>query len=117
MLIAPLRAAGAGFAATVNGIVALPWPLRLPDTVTHETLAATDHAQSRAVVTDTVPLPPEASNDPGALVAATSHLSVVGEVTEVLVDVHAAAAAAHASAAASRVDLEITARANARGSP
>ncbi len=90
-LMAALRAAGVGFAATLNATVALPCPLRLSPIVTQATFAATDHAQSRAAVTDSVPFPPLAVNAPGAGVAETWHLSPVGAVMEVLVAVQAAA--------------------------
>ena len=59
--------------------------------------------QSREAEIVTEPLPPEASNVDGA-VADTWHLSAPGAVTDVLVEVHAAASAA-ASAATTAVDL------------
>ncbi len=63
----PFRGEGAGFGATLNAIVPSPWPLPLPLIVTHATFVAAAHEQSRAAVTATVALPPDASNEPGAL--------------------------------------------------
>src|SRR5262249_46341835 len=97
--IEPLRVAGAGFAATVNDTDASPCPFRSPVIVTHVTVVATDHVQSRAAVTARVPLPPDASKVPGACPPATSHLAADGAVMDVLDVVQAAAAAASSSAA------------------
>ena len=58
--------------------------------VTQLAVVATDQVQSRVVVIMTVPRPPNASNDVGALLALTWHLSMIGAVGDVcVVDVHA----------------------------
>ena len=57
-----------------------------------------DHVQSRAAVIVTVPLPPVAPNDEGAMLTPTWHLSDEGDVTDVWVEVQAAARHAAASA-------------------
>jgi hypothetical protein len=70
---------------------------------THADSAETDQVQSRAAVTLRVPVPPEAPNETGELVAEIWHLLVVGAVTATDDDVHRdernAAATPHANAA------------------
>ena len=54
--------------------------------------------QSRAAVMPIVPLPPVASNAAAVVPAVTWHFSALGAVTDVLVDVHAAAPASASTA-------------------
>ncbi len=98
--IAPLRAAGDGFAATLYATVPSPWPLAPPPIAIQLVDVLTDHVQSRAAPTVRLPLPPFGGNDVVALATLTWHLSAVGVVTAVPVDVEVQAAVAHTTAAA-----------------
>src|SRR5689334_21235244 len=85
----PPREAAAGFAATGKETLALPCPMRAPDSVT-QVLLLTDHVQSRDVEIPTVPLPPSAGKFADEIFADTWHLlSAVGAVTDVCDEVHA----------------------------
>jgi hypothetical protein len=55
---------------------------------------ATDHVQSRAAVIASEPEPPFAVNADGAVLAVTWHLSAVGALTDVCVELQADAQAA-----------------------
>src|SRR4051794_6802941 len=93
------RGEGAGLAATVYGIDASPWPPAAPLTDTQVAADVTDHVQSRAVVIASDPWPPAAANADGALLTLTWHLSPVGALSEVCVELQLAAASASATAA------------------
>ncbi len=84
--IVPLRAAASPLADTMKSNDPLPCPLADPPSVTHDTPAVADHVQSRVVVTETLPVPPDAAKLEGDAAAVTWHRGVVGAVTDVLVD-------------------------------
>jgi hypothetical protein len=94
----PDRGAGAGFAATVYGIDASPWPFAAAASEIQDESLAADQLQSRSVETETVPLPPFAVNDEGLLLTEIAHLLEVGAVSEVDDDVQPAAASARNAA-------------------
>jgi hypothetical protein len=94
----PERGAGAGFAATLYGIDASPWPFAAAASDIHGASTAADQLQSRAAMTETVPLPPFAVNEDGLLLTEIAHLLEVGAVSEVDDDVQRAAASARNAA-------------------
>src|SRR3954467_14618070 len=67
---------------------------------THEASVVIDQVQSRAVVMFSDPWPPLAEKADGELLALTWHLSAVGAVIDVCVELHAATAASAAIDAA-----------------
>ena len=87
--IDPDRATGTGLAATVYGIVASPWPSCAPAIATQAASVVIDQVQSRWVATVTDPWPPADPNVVGAVVTFTSQRSVVGDVSDVSVLLHA----------------------------
>src|SRR5690349_18413297 len=95
----PDRVTGAGFAATLYGIDASPWPFAAAAREIQAESLAADQVQSRSVATETVPLPPPAVNEDGLLLTEIAHLLEVGAVTEVDDDVQRAAASARKTAA------------------
>ena len=97
--IAPDRAAGTGFGATVYATTACPCPLWSPVIATHEASVAIDQVQSRAVEIVTEPGPPPDPNAAGVLAASTWHLSDEGARLDVDAEVQDASRRAHATAA------------------
>src|SRR3954449_8807282 len=65
---------------------ASPCPPRAPDIETQVASVAIDQVQSRAAVTAIAPCPPVAVKADGALLAVTWHLSAVGALTDVWVE-------------------------------
>jgi hypothetical protein len=102
--IAPDRAEGTGFGATVKGIDAWPCPLREPEIVTQLESVVTVQVQSRAVETVSVPDPPTALKLPVELLAVIAHrTSDVGAVTAVWLELQAIETADEATATRSTV--------------
>src|SRR3974377_960266 len=82
-MMAPLRGAGTGFAATLYETVAAPCPSCAPENETHVALVAIVHVHSRSVVIASEPVPPPGANELGDDDAVTWHLSEVGAVVDV----------------------------------
>jgi hypothetical protein len=80
------RGDGTVFGATEYGTDASPWPPRSPVMDTQLASVVIDHVQSRAVVIASEPGPPAAENADGTLLTATWHLSAVGALTDVWVE-------------------------------
>ena len=122
IVIDPLRGVPFGFAATVNGTEPGPWPEAGCESAIQSGVPDTAQVQSRSVAMASVALPPPAANDAGELVAVVWHFEVLGDVTDVDVDVQpsiVAAATAAKVARNSRPDARMGYRAQryARSSP
>jgi len=79
--IAPVLGDTTEFAATENWKDPSPCPCVVPDNEIHGAPAVADQVQSRSVLTDTVPLPPDAGNAVGEPDSETWHRD--GEVADV----------------------------------
>jgi len=83
----PRRGIDVAFAMTLNGTVAVPWPLDRSGTI-HDALDLTLHVHSRAPVTARLPEPAVYGNDVDERVPEMSHFPAVGAVMELEDEVH-----------------------------
>jgi hypothetical protein len=83
----PRRGIEVAFAMTLNGTVAVPWPLDRSGTI-HDALDLMLHVHSRAPVTARLPEPAVYGNDVDERVAEMSHFSALGAVMELEDEVH-----------------------------
>ncbi len=83
----PFLAETAELAATENWNVPSPWPLVVPESVIHAVPGDADHVQSRVVLTDTLPPPPDAGTEAGEPDTVTwQRDGSFGDVADVAVD-------------------------------
>jgi hypothetical protein len=102
----PVRCAGSAFGETAYVIDALPCPDAGAARAIQDALLVADHVQSRVVVTDRVPEPPEEETEfPTEFVTETWHFTPGGAVTLMEDDPHAAANDESAQARHSRARM------------
>lgn len=102
----PLRVACSPFDPTLKSTAPLPWPDAGEVIEIHGVEDVADHVQSRVVLTETLPEPPEAGADAIELVAVTWHLTVVGASTLIEEEPHATAANDNATDQPTRTTAE-----------